>query len=216
MKPFLRLAVLAAAVAPALFAQAPPDPATLLQATASVTPGGAAGRGSLGIRAKLAAGWHVNSHIPSDEYLIPTAVKLESAPGVRFGEPRYPEGKLLKFAFSEKPLSVYAEEFAVDVPVEWSAADTPAALSGSVEFQACNDSQCLAPASVTFRAAFAAASSGAATASPSMTGGRYPSRRRAVCRDRPPPRGLPRTSATCSGAGAWPPCSCCSSAGAWR
>ena len=140
---------------------AAPDPASLLKVDAAVTPGSAAGRGTLALKATLASGWHVNSHKPSEDYLIPTTVTLAEQPGVKFGEPRFPEGKMEKFAFSETPLSVYAHDFTIEVPVEWTGAAAPA-VSGTVEFQACNDAQCLAPASVAFRTGGAASPAGAA------------------------------------------------------
>jgi thiol:disulfide interchange protein DsbD len=151
-----------------LLAAGPPDPATLLTVNATVTPGAEAGKGTLVIRAKLAPGWHVNSHHPSEEYLIPTAVKLDASSGARYGEPRYPEGKLQKFSFSDSPLSVYTEEFSIEVPVSWSGSTAPS-LAGSVEFQSCNDTQCLAPASVRFR-------SGAGATAPAapLAGGAVP------------------------------------------
>ena len=77
-----------------------------------------------------------------------------------FGAARYPEGVLRKFAFAEKPLSVYEERFTIEVPVSWTGG--PPALSGTVEYQACNDRQCNPPASVAFRAAAPSAPSGAA------------------------------------------------------
>jgi thiol:disulfide interchange protein DsbD len=157
--------LLLALTAGGLAAAAVPDPATLLTVNASTVPGTAAGRGTLRVDARLAKGWHVNSHHPSEEYLIPTEVKLEETKAARFGEARYPEGKKQKFAFSETPLSVYAEAFTVEVPIEWTGA--PTSLSGSVDFQACNDAQCLAPASVKFRAE--PAGSAASTTGPAGT-----------------------------------------------
>jgi len=160
-------------------AAAVPDPATLLKVDASVAPGTEAGRGTLLLRATLASGWHVNSHKPSEEYLIPTTVTLAAAPGVKFGEPRFPEGKMEKFSFSETPLSVYARDFTIEVPLEWTGASTPS-LSGSVEYQACNDTQCLAPASVAFRtgpgSAGAAPGPAASTVDPAapLAGGAVP------------------------------------------
>jgi hypothetical protein len=106
----LAFLLLAFALPGALFAL-PPDPASLLTAEASLTPAAQPGRGTLAVRAKLQAGWHVNSHTPSEEYLIPTTLALAPAAGVKFGEPLYPEGKTEKFSFSESPLSVYAGEF---------------------------------------------------------------------------------------------------------
>ena len=158
----LALAFTALGAAAVAFAAPAPDPATLLTVEASIKPAPAAGMGTLAIRARLASGWHVNSHHPSEEYLIPTAVRLEFANGVKLGEPRYPEGKMLKFSFAESPLSVYAGEFEIDVPVQWNGA-APPALAGSIDFQACNDTQCLAPASTAFRTG---PGSGPAAASP--------------------------------------------------
>ncbi len=167
------------AMSSAALAAGPPDPKTLLtiSATTRSVPG-AAGHATLRVEAKLAAGWHVNSHHPSEEYLIPTEVKLDETKAARFGEATYPEGKKQKFAFSETPLSVYAEAFTVEVPVEWTGA--PAALTGSVDFQACNDAQCLAPASVKFRAepsaaaAVGSASEPAGSSPATLSGGAVP------------------------------------------
>ncbi|HEY2798832.1 MAG TPA: cytochrome c biogenesis protein CcdA [Thermoanaerobaculia bacterium] len=163
------------ATAAAALAAGPPDPKTLLTVSATtLSVPGPAGHATLRVDAKLAAGWHVNSHKPSEEYLIPTEVKLDETKAAKFGDAKYPEGRKQKFAFSETPLSVYADAFTVEVPVEWTGA--PAPLTGSVDFQACNDAQCLAPASVKFRAEPSAAAAGSASAAPAQTlsGGAVP------------------------------------------
>jgi thioredoxin:protein disulfide reductase len=117
-----------------------------------------AAAGTLRVQATLAEGWHANSHKPSEDYLIPTAVRMEPAEGVTFGEPVYPEGVLRKFAFADKPLSVYEKSFTIEVPVTWKGS-APPTLAGAVEYQACNDRQCNPPASASFRSG-AAASTG--------------------------------------------------------
>jgi thioredoxin:protein disulfide reductase len=137
-----------AGLGPAWLAAAPPA-GSLLTVEARLLPG-RPGNGTLLLEARLAQGWHVNSHRPSEDYLIPTSVRPEPASGVTFGEPRYPEGVLKKFAFSETPLSVYDERFSIEVPVSWASGPAPA-LSGTVEYQACNDRQCNPPAKVAFR-----------------------------------------------------------------
>jgi thiol:disulfide interchange protein DsbD len=113
------------------------------------------------LEATVAPGWHVNSHRPSEDYLIPTEVKLDPVPGATFSAARYPEGVQRKFAFAEKPLSVYAERFTIEVPVSWPAG-TPPSVSGTIEYQACNDRQCNPPASVAFRAGAPSAAAGTA------------------------------------------------------
>jgi thioredoxin:protein disulfide reductase len=186
---FLALALTLSSGARPAFA-AVPDPATLLKVDASVTPRSEAGRGTLVLKATLAPGWHVNSHKPSEDYLIPTTVTLAEPPGVRFGEPSFPEGKMEKFSFSEAPLSVYAHDFTIEVPLEWTGAAVPA-VSGTVEFQACNDTQCLAPASVAFRTGAPGPEGAAATTAPAaadvpLAGGAVPlSEARRVQKDAP-------------------------------
>jgi thiol:disulfide interchange protein DsbD len=138
-----------AGLVPAWLAAAPP--ARALLTVGARLEAGSTGGGILKLDAKLAEGWHVNSHRPSEDYLIPTSVRLEPASGTKFGEPRYPEGVLRKFAFSENPLSVYEERFTIEVPVSWEAGPLPD-LSGTIEYQACNDRQCNPPASAAFRA----------------------------------------------------------------
>ena len=147
------LAAGAAALLPAQTLQPPksaPDPAELLTVVPTLAVR-APGEGSLELRVTLAPGWHVNSHEPSEDYLIATEARLDAVGGVRFGEPTYPPGKMMKFAFSESLLSVYEGTFSIAVPVKWEAAGPEPALSGTLEYQACDDTRCLAPASATFR-----------------------------------------------------------------
>ncbi|HLN56986.1 MAG TPA: cytochrome c biogenesis protein CcdA [Thermoanaerobaculia bacterium] len=137
-----------------------PQPSTLLKVEARVLPG-AAGSAVLHIDATLAAGWHVNSHHPSEDYLIATSARLDPSPGIQFGQPKYPEGGMKKFAFADEPLSVYEGTFAIEVPLTLTGSQPPEA-AGAVEYQACNDTQCLAPATVAFRARTSSALSGGA------------------------------------------------------
>jgi thiol:disulfide interchange protein DsbD len=162
---WLGAAVLAATTAARLAAQSPPstgspDAASLLKVEPRVEVD-KSGSAVLRLQASLASGWHVNSHHPSEDYLIATEARLDPASGVRFGDARYPEGMLKKFAFSESPLSVYEGSFAIEVPLQFDPAGSVPALSGRVEYQACNDTRCLAPASVAFQTKGPAGASGA-------------------------------------------------------
>ncbi len=165
----LCVAVLAA-VARAGTAAPAPAPAQLVQIEAALQSGGSPGKAQLHVAVRIAEGWHVNSHTPSEDYLIPTNVVLEAVPSVTAGPARYPDGKLLKFAFSDKPLSVYEDRFSVDIPIMWSGGPAPA-LSGKLEFQACNDKQCLAPASVAFHSEPGTLAAAQGGASLSLSGG---------------------------------------------
>ena len=98
--------------------------------------------------ADIASGFHVNSHKPTDEYLIATTLKPELPAGFELIDTIYPKGKLEKFAFSpEHPLDVYSES--VTLVLRLSA--KPTAVLGLTEipmtlrYQACNNSTCLPP-----------------------------------------------------------------------
>ena len=145
----------------ALAFAAAPKPEEILTVAARIVPASAAA-GSVRIDAQIADSFHVNSHKPSEDYLIPTSVSLTLPAGVQAGEPKYPAGAMKKFSFSEKPLSVYEGRFSIEVPVTWGGSGA-VPVSGKLDFQACNDRQCYAPASIAFRAepAGAAVSGGA-------------------------------------------------------
>jgi thiol:disulfide interchange protein DsbD len=113
-------------------------------------PGGSA---VLTVTVDVQEGWHVNSSTPLEDYLIPTQVRLDAAPGWTVSAVEYPEHRLAAFAFSEGPVAVLEGRFTVSVVVsraEGSAA--VARLQGTVEAQACNDRLCLAPSEVPFSA----------------------------------------------------------------
>lgn len=101
----------------------------------------------IGVRATINDEWHINSHNPSEEFLIPTVVKFDSIDGLEFGDVQYPEGELKTFAFSETPLSVYEGEVVFRAAVRAADALPPGELklSGVFSYQACNDVSCLAP-----------------------------------------------------------------------
>jgi thiol:disulfide interchange protein DsbD len=98
---------------------------------------------------KINSGYHMNSHKPSDSYLIPTTVTPQLPAGFALsGEPSYPLGKNEKFPFSpDKPLNVYTG--AVTLRLKLTADDKAAlgktSIPVTLRFQACNLSACLPP-----------------------------------------------------------------------
>jgi thiol:disulfide interchange protein DsbD len=146
------LAVLALAAAPGL---APPVPASntivapRLAADADRLVAGKPFR--LAVVADVKAGWHVNSHTPKEDFLIPTEVKLKTAPGLAFSPVQYPKHRETKFSFSEQPLAVYEGRAVFVVPgaVDAKAAPGPRTLTAVLSYQPCNENQCLPPAEVT-------------------------------------------------------------------
>ena len=92
-------------------------------------------------------GWHVNSHKPTFEYLIPTVLDLELPPGWADETIHYPQAEMQTFAFADQPLSVYDEEvfLVADVKVPAGAPKGKVPVVAALRYQACNDTQCLPP-----------------------------------------------------------------------
>ncbi len=61
----------------------------------------------LAVLAQVAAGYHINDHKPSLDYLIPTELKVDPSDQFTVKNVVYPKGTPKKFAFSDVPLSVY-------------------------------------------------------------------------------------------------------------
>jgi cytochrome c biogenesis protein CcdA len=101
--------------------------------------------------AEIKAGWHVNSHTPKEDFLIPTEVLLKPERGLTFSPVQYPKHKETKFSFSEQPLAVYegTAVFLVSGTVDEKAAAGPRTLMARISYQPCNDNQCLPPAELT-------------------------------------------------------------------
>ncbi len=137
----------------ALAAAAAAQPATVVTVTPSFEGGPPQPDrwATLRIAVTVEEGWHVNSNAPLDPYLVPTSVAVNLPPGWQAEPPQFPRPRLAKFSFSDERVSVFDGRFAVRVRVRPAAgAEWPAALTGTVTVQACNDQQCLPPTTLTF------------------------------------------------------------------
>jgi len=101
--------------------------------------------------AEVAPGYHINDHVPSLDYLIPTELKVEPAAApLALGPVTYPKGKAVKFTFLEQPISVYEGRLLVMAPLKVTAGAQPGVytVKGALSYQACNDHACLPPTSL--------------------------------------------------------------------
>jgi suppressor for copper-sensitivity B len=130
--------------------------------------GGAEAR--IAARIAIEPGWHVNSHTPTFEYLIPTELRLELPAG--WSEPalEYPQAKLQKFAFEEQPLSVYDGTVTVvaRLAVPAKAREGRFPVVARLAYQACNDRQCLPPTTAEAKLELTVGPGGAAMAGPAL------------------------------------------------
>src|SRR5580700_8671693 len=106
---------------------------------------------------EIAKGFHMNSHKPTDPYLIATTLTPQVPAGFDLVDSIYPDGRDEKFAFSpNKPLNVYTGKVTLRLKLA-AHADAPlgpAAIPLTLRYQACNDTTCLQPVKIPVDAKF--------------------------------------------------------------
>jgi thiol:disulfide interchange protein DsbD len=104
----------------------------------------------IAVVAKISPGFHINAHMPSEDYLIPTKVMADLSPGVFLVETTYPRGVMRAFRFSKTPLRVYEGSFTVlmKLRANGSAPLGPQKIGLTVGYQACNQDACLPPTKI--------------------------------------------------------------------
>jgi DsbC/DsbD-like thiol-disulfide interchange protein len=96
------------------------------------------------LRFRVEPGFHINSHTPHDELLIPTVLKLDPVSGVKVSGDAYPPGTSFRLPIGDgETLDVYQGEFRVHVRVE--AARGASTLTGVLHYQACDNAACFPP-----------------------------------------------------------------------
>ncbi|HVR29199.1 MAG TPA: thioredoxin family protein [Thermoanaerobaculia bacterium] len=153
----LCLALLVGLLPSSAAAQRPPLDKARLSLAADRTSYVAGEQARLAAVAEVEDGWHIQSHTPTFDYLIPTELTLELPVGWASGAIEYPPHRMWTAQFEDEPLAVYEGEVrmlaAVTVPAEWAA---PAAeILAKLRYQACDDRQCLPPRETSARVIFA-------------------------------------------------------------
>lgn len=104
------------------------------------------------LTASMQSGWHLYSQVqPEDAIAIPTGFKINSNPLMSLEGKIKEVGKMEKF--HDAKLEVSANQYAnkVDfVQVVKLKANVKTNLTGSVEYQTCDDKKCLPPKTVNF------------------------------------------------------------------
>jgi thiol:disulfide interchange protein/type II secretory pathway pseudopilin PulG len=151
MRPILAMVLgvlLGAAALPAAAAIQRPEKAKLaLQADRTAYQAGDTAR--IAALVAIEPGWHVNSHNPTFDYLIPTMLEIETPAGWPRPAPEYPPAQKKSFTFADVPLSVYDGDVVIQAQVRVPPGTARGAftLRARLQYQACNDSQCLPPVS---------------------------------------------------------------------
>ena len=96
----------------------------------------------------ITPGFHINSNAPSEEYLIPTALRMDAPTDIVVGRIIYPTGQNITLPFApDLKLNVYSGEFTVFVTVRPLSSVIPGkyALRGRLKYQACDKAACYPP-----------------------------------------------------------------------
>lgn len=92
------------------------------------------------LRFRVEPGFHINSHAPKDELLIPTELKLDAG-SLHIANEQYPAGSHFHLAIgSGEDLDVYQGEFRV--MFRMVAPKGATTLTGSLRYQACDNASC--------------------------------------------------------------------------
>ncbi|HUN84426.1 MAG TPA: protein-disulfide reductase DsbD domain-containing protein [Terracidiphilus sp.] len=97
---------------------------------------------------RVGEGLHVNSHTPSQDFLIPTTLSFPESSGVRLEAATYPEGE--EFALPVDPttrLSVYTGEFTIHTSIVATRGNH--LVEAKLHYQACDKEACFPPKTIT-------------------------------------------------------------------
>jgi DsbC/DsbD-like thiol-disulfide interchange protein len=112
-------------------------------------------RSVLELHFRVVDGFHVNSHTPKSELLIPTQITLQPAAGVKAEAVQYPAGTSYSFSFDPtEKLDVYTGVFTVKLPVVADAGTHT--VDGTMRYQACDHAACYPPKSLPLQLIFTA------------------------------------------------------------
>jgi peroxiredoxin len=114
----------------------PPDQVVALSARVTTLPVGVSEM--LVVRLAIAPGYHIMSDRPSDPFSIPTQVRA-AGEGLDFGAPSYPEARAIG------SLSVFDGTPEVRLPLRRVSGPSAGPIAVDVRYQACTESECLAP-----------------------------------------------------------------------
>ena len=96
---------------------------------------------------RIGSEFHINSHTPSEDSLIPTTFSIPDGTGVKLENATYPAGVALTLPADPKTkLNVYTGEFAIQARIV--ATHGNHLVEAKLRYQACNQSQCLPPRNV--------------------------------------------------------------------
>jgi len=121
----------------------------------------AGGSSTLKVAATVIPDWHINSDKPFSEDYIPTKLQVSGPVSVTPGAIKYPPAETMTLdpAAGGDKISVFGGDLKFEVPLKAAADFAPKPgdeLTVTIDYQGCNNNECLRPASVSTTVALAA------------------------------------------------------------
>ena len=97
---------------------------------------------------RIAQGFHINSHTPKEDNLIPTALSFPADSGVQLASAIYPPGTEVALPVDpQTKLNVYTGEFAIRAHIVAQRGNH--LVNASLRYQACDQRACMPPKTIT-------------------------------------------------------------------
>jgi hypothetical protein len=91
---------------------------------------------------RIAGGLHINSHEPSDKFLVPTRLAVVEAPGLNVTAVDFPPGTAYTFPFAPgQKFSVYTGDFVLHAHLKAQPGEH--SLDAGLHYQACDANSCM-------------------------------------------------------------------------
>lgn len=105
----------------------------------------------INVKADVQGGYHINANSVSDPDLIPTTLTVDGG-SLKVGKISWPGSHKFKFSFSETELDVYEGSITIGVNLKAPKDIKPGKydVTGTLNYQACNDRACFAPKDAPF------------------------------------------------------------------
>ncbi|KXK44425.1 MAG: thiol:disulfide interchange protein [Chlorobi bacterium OLB5] len=105
----------------------------------------------INVKADIQGGYHINANKVSDPDLIPTTMEVDAG-SLKLSKISWPGSHKFKFSFSETELDVYEGSITIGVNLKAPKDIKPGKydITGTLNYQACNDRACFAPKDAPF------------------------------------------------------------------
>ena len=136
----------------------------------------AGGASTLKVAATVIPDWHINSDKPFSEDYIPTKLEIKGPVSVTPGAIKYPPAETMALdpAAGGDKISVFGGDIKFEVPLKAGADFAPKpgdAITVTIDYQGCNNNECLRPASVSTTVALATPGAAAGALEGAAAGG---------------------------------------------